>query len=279
MKDDAFSAVLVGDDDKLFEDDAQGSSMLRPYFLYTWIQTIQRQYQQIRNYLVQPSQRGNMAALALRLERRIKQSLSKDFVPFLFQENMNLVTTFLQCAEAGSMESSSEAIEAVDAILEHIKRHWTKRDMVWIDVLGSAQVVFCTLASAGASIVKRALYQVDDLIVDEAAAATEAELYIPCTFRPFRLLAVGDPKQLPATILSPLAEERGVGRSLHERLMYECNFPYVMLDLQYRMRPELSQFPSMRFYDGKLLNGGNVIRYVDMSSVFLDQSLLCLRSF
>ena len=76
--------------------------------------------------------------------------------------------------------------------------------------------------------------QIDYLLIDEAAAATEAECCIPFLLRPKKLLAVGDPKQLPATIISQYARDMGLDKSMHHRLMYECNVKYTMLDVQYR---------------------------------------------
>ena len=124
-------------------------------------------------------------------------------------------------------------------------------------LLLSANVIFCTLASAGGAILKKTS-RINDLIVDEAAAATEPELSIPFHLRPTRLLAVGDPLQLPATVLSRRAVDLGLTKSLHERLMYECDFEHVMLNVQYRMSCQISSFPSARFYDSKIGNGINV---------------------
>lgn len=99
---------------------------------------------------------------------------------------------------------------------------------------------------------------IDDLVIDEAAAATEPELCIPFHLKPKRLLCVGDPLQLPATVLSRRATELGLARSLHDRLMYQCQFDHIMLDVQYRMNPEISIFPSTCFYESKIRDGPNV---------------------
>jgi superfamily I DNA and/or RNA helicase len=73
-----------------------------------------------------------------------------------------------------------------------------------------------------------------------------------------RLLVVGDPKQLPASVSSPLSEQWGLGRSLHERLTVDLGRSQTMLDVQYRMKPEIAEFPSQQFYNGRLVNGENV---------------------
>jgi senataxin len=72
------------------------------------------------------------------------------------------------------------------------------------------------------------------------------------------MLAVGDPKQLPASVTSRRAAEFGLDKSLLDRLMFECGKDHMMLDVQYRMSPAISAFPSTTFYDSKLRNGQNV---------------------
>jgi hypothetical protein len=125
------------------------------------------------------------------------------------------------------------------------------------ELLYSAQIVFSTLSTCGTSLMKQTK-RFDDWIVDEAAATTEPELLIPLHLRPRRLLAVGDPMQLPAMVASPYATKCGLSRSLHERLTEDLNHSQTMLNIQYRMKPEISLFPSKQFYNGKVTNGNNV---------------------
>jgi Superfamily I DNA and RNA helicases and helicase subunits len=75
---------------------------------------------------------------------------------------------------------------------------------------------------------------------------------IPLHLRPLKMLAVGDPKQLPASVTSQKAIIFGLDRSLMDRLMFSCGGEHVMLDVQYRMKPEICQFPSFMFYEDKL---------------------------
>lgn len=97
----------------------------------------------------------------------------------------------------------------------------------------------------------------DAVVIDEAAQALE-----PATLIPLQLLKsngtkcimVGDPKQLPATVLSTVASKYLYQCSMFERLQ-RANYPVTMLTEQYRMHPEICCFPSMHFYDSKLLNG------------------------
>eukprot|EP00977_Amphora_coffeiformis_P013501 scaffold3571_cov176-Amphora_coffeaeformis.AAC.17 len=126
-------------------------------------------------------------------------------------------------------------------------------------LVNSASVIFSTLSAARSS-AAMTTEAIDCLIVDEAAAATEPALYIPFHLQPKKMLLVGDPKQLPAIVTSPIAERYGLSESFHERLMerLRCR-EFQMLDTQYRMKPDISLFPSCAFYNGMLKNGGNVL--------------------
>ena len=62
---------------------------------------------------------------------------------------------------------------------------------------------------------------------------------------------VGDPNQLPATVLSSRASEFSYNKSMFKRLM-TAGYPIHMMNIQYRMNPAISAFPSKEFYGGKL---------------------------
>eukprot|EP00979_Chaetoceros_neogracilis_P003732 scaffold656_cov271-Chaetoceros_neogracile.AAC.42 len=99
---------------------------------------------------------------------------------------------------------------------------------------------------------------VGKLFVDEAAATAEAEISIPLHLRPRRILDDGDPKQLSASVTSQRSADFGLDKSMLDRLMFVCDKEHMMLDVQYRMSPAISAFPSSIFYNNKLRNGQNV---------------------
>ncbi|EOD34275.1 hypothetical protein EMIHUDRAFT_449326 [Emiliania huxleyi CCMP1516] len=68
---------------------------------------------------------------------------------------------------------------------------------------------------------------------------------------------VGDPRQLPATVLSEAAKRRGYARSLFERLE-QLGRPVLMLSTQYRMHGAIRQFPSLHFYGGLLRDAPSI---------------------
>ncbi|KAL3632175.1 hypothetical protein CASFOL_025159 [Castilleja foliolosa] len=97
----------------------------------------------------------------------------------------------------------------------------------------------------------------DALVIDEAAQALEPATLIPTQLlksRGTRCIMVGDPKQLPATVLSNVASKYLFQCSMFERFQ-RAGHPVIMLTEQYRMHPEISRFPSSHFYEGKLLDG------------------------
>lgn len=101
----------------------------------------------------------------------------------------------------------------------------------------------------------------DAVVIDEAAQALEPATLIPLQLlksSAIRCIMVGDPKQLPATVLSNVASKFLYECSMFERLQ-RAGHPVVMLTRQYRMHPEICHFPSQHFYDGKLLNGDGML--------------------
>ena len=128
------------------------------------------------------------------------------------------------------------------------------------EILRSCTIVFCTLTSSGSSIIKNNIYNLDFLVVDEAAQSLEVELLIPFALGPKNLILVGDPHQLPACVLSIDNQKLKRGESLMQRLIERCNYPYMLLDTQYRMHQAISLLPNKLFYNGKLIDSTYVIK-------------------
>jgi senataxin len=125
-------------------------------------------------------------------------------------------------------------------------------ESIEILLLQRAHIVFCTLVSSGRPWLKKHISGVDVLIVDEASQCTEPEALIPLKFQPKKCLHVGDPKQLPATVISLVAKERSYDDSMMLRMMELCRQAFQMLSVQYRMHPAICDWPSSRYYKGQL---------------------------
>ncbi|KAH8084913.1 P-loop containing nucleoside triphosphate hydrolase protein [Cristinia sonorae] len=93
------------------------------------------------------------------------------------------------------------------------------------------------------------------VFIDEASMSTEPATLIPLMKGSQHVALIGDHKQLPPVITSPEAQAKGLGISLFERLAEEGAVPSIMLDIQYRMHPRISHFPSHEFYNFSLRDG------------------------
>ncbi|KAJ3689681.1 hypothetical protein LUZ61_018845 [Rhynchospora tenuis] len=124
--------------------------------------------------------------------------------------------------------------------------------------LQNATLVFCTASSSFL------LHDVqtsgfDVVIIDEAAQLKECESVIPLRLNCVKhALLVGDECQLPALVKSQVSKRSGFGTSLFARLVLLKHEKHL-LNTQYRMHPSISIFPNNRFYDGKVLDGSNVL--------------------
>lgn len=69
-----------------------------------------------------------------------------------------------------------------------------------------------------------------------------------------QVILVGDHCQLGPVVMCKKASRAGLSQSLFERLVVLGIRPF-RLTVQYRMHPQLAQFPSNFFYEGSLQNG------------------------
>ncbi len=140
------------------------------------------------------------------------------------------------------------------------------KDQLRAKLLEDAQIVFTTLNSSGQEFFARMSVGFSTVVIDEACQAVEAATLIPLQLGAKCCILVGDPKQLPATVISTSDTAAQYQRSLFERLMCEGHVVHV-LDTQYRMHPEIREFPSKYFYNGVLKDGPNVANAVARTRV------------
>jgi ATP-dependent RNA/DNA helicase IGHMBP2 len=93
----------------------------------------------------------------------------------------------------------------------------------------------------------------DMIVIDECSQSTEAACWIALERGARKLLIAGDHLQLPPTILSKEAAERGLDLTLMKRLIDAYGDQCTrMLTVQYRMNERIAQWISERLYSGKL---------------------------
>ncbi|KAF8635544.1 hypothetical protein AX17_003927 [Amanita inopinata Kibby_2008] len=120
------------------------------------------------------------------------------------------------------------------------------------EILGAADVICCTCVGAGDPRLSK--FKFRTVLIDEATQAAEPECMIPLVMGCKQVVLVGDHQQLGPVIMNKKAARAGLTQSLFERLVVLGNRP-IRLQVQYRMHPCLSEFPSNMFYEGTLQNG------------------------
>lgn len=125
-----------------------------------------------------------------------------------------------------------------------------------------AEIVFTTVSSSGRKLFSRLSHGFDMVVIDEAAQASEVAVLPPLSLGAARCVLVGDPQQLPATVISKAAGTLLYSRSLFERFQ-QAGCPTMLLSVQYRMHPQIRDFPSRYFYQGRLSDSESVVKLPD----------------
>ncbi|KAJ7567512.1 hypothetical protein O6H91_02G151200 [Diphasiastrum complanatum] len=166
------------------------------------------------------------------------------------------------CAELAKEEMQEKKLFGVEK---------TRKQSMRMKIIKESDIVVTTLSGCGGDVYSacmesaigdkkvRALSEkvfFDAVIIDEAAQALEPATLIPLQLLKnsnARCIMIGDPKQLPATVLSQAASKMSYECSMFERFQ-KNGFPVSMLTIQYRMHPEICHFPSSYFYKEKLID-------------------------
>ena len=134
------------------------------------------------------------------------------------------------------------------------------RRRVQQEILDGAHVMCATLSGSGHEMFQGLNIEFETVIIDEAAQSIELSALIPLKYGCSKCILVGDPKQLPPTVLSREAARFQYEQSLFVRMQSNSPNDVHLLNTQYRMHPEISLFPSNAFYDAKLLDGPGIAK-------------------
>ena len=132
------------------------------------------------------------------------------------------------------------------------KKYRALRNRTEREILQAADVICCTCVGAGDPRLKN--FRFRQVLIDEATQAIEAEALIPIAMGAKQVVFVGDHCQLGPVVMCKAAAKAGLTQSMFERLVLIGTRP-IRLQVQYRMHPALSEFPSNMFYEGSLQNG------------------------
>ncbi|XP_075841730.1 putative helicase senataxin isoform X3 [Microtus pennsylvanicus] len=139
-------------------------------------------------------------------------------------------------------------------------------------IILESHVICCTLSTSGGFLLESAFrgqggVPFSCVIVDEAGQSCEVETLTPLIHRCNKLILVGDPKQLPPTVISMKAQEYGYDQSMMARFCKLLEdyvkqnkigrLPVLQLTVQYRMHPDICLFPSNYVYNKNLKTNRN----------------------
>uniref|UniRef100_H3BXI3 ATP-dependent helicase RENT1 n=1 Tax=Tetraodon nigroviridis TaxID=99883 RepID=H3BXI3_TETNG len=119
------------------------------------------------------------------------------------------------------------------------------------ELLMNADVICCTCVGAGDP--RLAKMQFRSILIDESTQATEPECMVPVVLGAKQVHTWEITVSWPV-VMCKKAAKAGLSQSLFERLVVLGIRP-IRLQVQYRMHPALSAFPSNIFYEGSLQNG------------------------
>lgn len=122
-------------------------------------------------------------------------------------------------------------------------------------LINEAEVICSTLSGSAHDFLASMYIKFDQVIIDEACQCVELSAIIPLRYGCKKCVMVGDPNQLPPTVLSQRAAALKYEESLFVRMQRNHPDLVYLLDVQYRMHPEISQFPSLEFYNSRLTDG------------------------
>ena len=254
------NCILIGVEDALFPRDENDSNVeewqsLKNIYLYTWCNKLIEDTKFLDSIdTSSPEQIVRAIQFLKNLTSRLKRSIPRAARKY----NLLKTAKSLEMQLLSVKNDVNTSFDRTNVInLFSGLKELESSDEIYSELLDTSNIIFSTLTSSSVGIMKNT-HNIDELFVDEAAAATEAEVVIPLHLHPKRMLVVGDPKQLPASIQSRRAATFGLDKSVLDRLMYARGEDHVMLDTQYRMNPAICSFPSHQFYDGNLIDGENV---------------------
>lgn len=160
-------------------------------------------------------------------------------------------------------------------------RQWSRslEDRISDDILEKSQIIATTLISAGHPLIDSMRFTT--VVIDEASQALEPECW-NAILKAERVILAGDHQQLPPTVKSNAAREKGLETTMLD-VMTDAISATSLLAVQYRMHTAILGFSNEQFYGGKLISSPKVenrtlpsddkpIVFVDTAGCSFDES-------
>lgn len=109
------------------------------------------------------------------------------------------------------------------------------------EIISNSNLLCSTCSNCGSKAVTQLVNSVSTVIVDEVTQSIEIEVLLALRFAQHRIVLVGDHKQLAPQVRSRKARTLGLHVSLMERIIQQRYITTVLLNIQYRMHPDIAQ--------------------------------------
>jgi len=170
----------------------------------------------------------------------------------------SLLTSLDPPAQRSLVERRLERLERLSALcsarIETLRKELRQREF---QAIQEAQLILATMTNVYLSRLLSA-ERFDVVIVEEAGMAILPTLFYCASLARRKVIAVGDPRQLPPIVQSSAPYvHRAMGRDIFSITVprpLESNL-VALLDAQYRMHPAIGDLVSQLFYHGHLSNG------------------------
>ena len=209
----------------------------------------------------------------------IEELLQGEFVPYNFKVYCSIFSGYtdlsynippherLEFIKNWLLRLKTELQRALMCIETKQKEYFRMRDFFQVKILKEADVIGMT--TTGAAMHSSIMSQIEarTIVIEEAAEVLEAHVIATLTQHTQHLVLIGDHKQLrPKTTDYSLARDYHLDISLFERLINN-GFPSVTLEIQHRMRPEISRVISSSIYSGRLKDHPSTLEYKDIEGM------------
>jgi len=183
----------------------------------------------------------------VRLTAKSREDVDSPVSFLSLHEQVRLNDTNVELVKLGQLKNELGELSSQDEKkFKHLTRNAER------EILTNADVICCTCVGAGDPRLAKLKFRT--VLIDESTQAAEPECMIPLVLGCKQVVLVGDHQQLGPVIMNKKAARAGLHQSLFERLVILGCAP-IRLNVQYRMHPCLSEFPSNMFYEGSLQNG------------------------
>ena len=183
----------------------------------------------------------------VRLTAKSREDVESPVSFLSLHEQVRLNDTNVELVKLGQLKNELGELSSQDEKkFKHLTRSAER------EILHNADVICCTCVGAGDPRLSKLKFRT--VLIDESTQAAEPECMIPLVLGCKQVVLVGDHQQLGPVIMNKKAARAGLHQSLFERLVILGCQP-IRLNVQYRMHPCLSEFPSNMFYEGSLQNG------------------------